>query len=307
MAQYLVKLETVSRRAPLGLRFIDMARGLLVGAGLAVSAWPLGAPGLARQAASSPVSGAYGFRALPGLRRYAEEGAPASEWCAPPPPLPPDAEDLQDIGDLRALVRTSAGATPNFALLADDPAGRFLPAALLMCLPRERLVEVPLFSGPARPAPPGAGVVRGELWDQLNDRPAAWAVVAASTGGSTSYLGVADARGMVRLFVPYAAALPPLAGDGQGSGPLDQLSWPLTVQVFYQPLQQRPVPGVSIAPAPPDLRSILEQAAARIFNGGAGEAPLATVTRQLRLGVELELRTGVEPAWLPRLLIERAV
>lgn len=270
------RLETVLRRAPLGLRFLDLARGAYVTDGLEVAAWLLveGKPG--RPALRSPLSGVYGFRALPGLRPYEVGERPASDWCA------------------------SAEAPPNFAVYVEDRLGRFLPQVLSLCLPRENIVEVPLFSAPARAPLPGMAVVRGELWDRAGQRPASWAMVTATVAGEASYVAVADARGMFALFVPYAAALPPLQGSPpHGSGGVDQLTWPVVVQVFYQPAQQQVVAGST----PPHIRSILEQSRAEVYNTPGVHG--LSITRTLRFGQDLVVATeGLAPPHRSRLLVE---
>ncbi len=132
-------LESIVRRAPLGLRFQDLARGLDVTEGLAVSAWPIGSlpPGVTAE--RSPLSGIYGFRALSGLRDYAIGLRPASDWCVP-----------------------AEAGVPNFVVQVEDRRQRFLPQAMRLCLPRERVVTVPLFSaGACAAAGHGCGLRAG--------------------------------------------------------------------------------------------------------------------------------------------------
>lgn len=276
------RLESVVRRAPLGLRFIDLARGVHVTDGLTVRAWPVGGerPGLL--AVRSPLSGVYGYRSLPGLRPFEVSERPASDWCPGDGSPPPD-------------------GSPNFVVSVDDGLGRFLPQVLALCLPRERLVEVPLFSAPARPALPGLAAVQGELWNRLADRPAGWAMVTATVDDAT-YVGIADARGMFTLFIPYASALPPLIGSPpHGSSGLDQLTWPVAVQVFFQPSHLEPVAGLSL----PDMRSILQQARAQVYDTATTHA--ASVVRLLHFGQDLVVATqGLVPPVQSRLLVDPA-
>jgi len=298
-----MELEKLTRRAPLGMRFLDLARGLPVSDGLGVAAWPLGGPRLLRWAAASPLSGVYGFRALPGLRPYEEGQAPAANWCPDPAEGgTPSADELHKLNQLQALVTANAnGTTANFAVTVEDRLGRFLPQTLLMCLPKEHLVEVPLFSAPARPVLPGAGLVRGELWDRPAGAPARWALVTASPSANTTYVTVADGRGMFALFMPYASALPALK-NGQGSGTLDQLTWPLSIQVLYQPSKQRRLADIDDPDAPPDIRSILEQAAAKLRDDSATDGPKPKISRPIRFGADLIVKTGGQA----RLLVEPA-
>jgi hypothetical protein len=289
MAQVVVP-ERVIRRAPLGLRFLDLARGTPVTHALSVTARPVGATRPVVLAERSPLSGIFGFRALPGLRAYEVGERPATDWCGSPPDVGPTPLDaLAEPDTLRELVGAGAPVSPvNFAVRVVDRLGRFLGLSLALCLPRERLLEAPLFSAPSRPVLPGQGVVRGQIVRRAGGGPASWAFVTAGTEDGT-YAAVADARGMFVLFVPYASALPPLLGSPpHGTGPIDQLTWPLIVQVFYEPAVQRPVPGLG-AEDPPDIRSIFEQRLAIVFDTVVASGP--SVVRPIRLGEELVVAT----------------
>ncbi len=76
-----VSLEKVIKRAPLGLRCMDIVRDMPVTTGLIVEARPRTATTPPIVALRSPVSGIYGFRSLPGLRDYELGLRPASDWC----------------------------------------------------------------------------------------------------------------------------------------------------------------------------------------------------------------------------------
>lgn len=252
-----VSLEKVVRRAPLGLRFKDIARDVAVTAGLRVQAQPRNTTLPPQTALRSPVSGIYGFRALPGLRAYEWGLRPASDWC-PGNGTPEEA---------------------NFVITVEDQQGRFLPQVLLICLPKTQLVEVPLYSGPARTPPGGYAVIRGEVWHNAAAVPAAWAVVTATPGG---YATVTDARGLFALFIP-----PPLLADAPAFGtvPVTELQWPLTFRVLYAPDTQVTV----LADYPPSTTSIVSQAAATVFDTLTVSG--ASLTRNLSYGQELILTT----------------
>lgn len=253
-----VSLETVERRAPLGVRFKDITRDTDVTSGLLVQARLHNTIAPPQTAVRSPLSGIYGFHRLPGLRAYEWGERPASDWCA-------------DDG---------TPEEPNFVVTVEDSARRFLPQLLLLCLPKAELLEVPLYSAPARTPPGGYAVVRGELWHNAAGAPAAWAVVTASPG---DYATIADERGLFALFLP----VPPLSSaPAFGTTPLDELAWPLTFQVLYAPAAQEQV----LAGHPPSSASIVGQAAATIF-----DTPTASgqdVTRSLPFGRELTLATA---------------
>ncbi|MAS32895.1 MAG: hypothetical protein CL610_02735 [Anaerolineaceae bacterium] len=253
-----VSLEKIIKRAPLGLRFKDLARGdVNVVDSLDVRArqrTPLPQEMIAQR---SPVSGIYGFRSLPGLRDYEWGLQPASNWC-------------------------TNGDTPedaNFVITVRDNGGRFLPQVLLLCLPKEAVFEVELVSGPTREPLAGYAVVRGEVWDRAANAPASWAVIIASPG---DYATVADVRGLFALYLPF----PTLdTAPDFGDVPVTDLVWPLTFQVLYEPSVQSEV----LADWPPHTASIAAQAAASVFDttttGGAG------VVRSLQYGQPLILAT----------------
>jgi hypothetical protein len=184
----------------------------------------------------------------------------------------------------------------NFAIAVNDRLGRFLPVVMQICVPKNRLVEVPLFSAPARAVPGGLAAIRGEVWSQSANRPASWALVTASPDGTT-YVGMADARGIFTLVIPFAGALPPLVGSPpSGATEIGELTWPLTIQVYYQPTAQRPVDDAE----PPDVRSVLEQAPAEVYDTLVLHGP--SLVRELRFGQDLVIATQLEA----RLLVDPA-
>jgi hypothetical protein len=302
--QRFVLLEKVTRRAPLGLRFLDLTREVSVTDGLVVTAWQLGTSAPQYIALRSPLSGIYGFSSLPGLKNYEVGERPASDWCPPssppgPPPLEPTPQELTSLNSLQALLSSNENTTRgNFAVYVSDQMERFLPQLLLMCLPKEYLVEVPLFSSPARLAPVGYGAVRGEVVVQetllsppsppLPPQPAGWALVTVSPDdGVTTYVAVADARGMFTLYLPYASALPPLQGSPpRGSGTIDQLTWRLTIRVFCQPSTLVFLAGIPVA----DTLSILDQAQATVYDQDNAPGPI--LYRSISFGRDVVVATG---------------
>lgn len=300
-------LETTIRRAPLGLAFLDLARATTVTGGLEVRTWQLGSRGPIKIGSRSPLSGIYGFRSLPGLRPFEIGERAASDWCPSPPDSSPPvaADDLPDMGDL-----LQDGRPPNFVVMVEDRDGRFLPMVMLMCLPKERLIEVPLFSGPARPTPAGQAVLRGQVWDRQAGAPAAWALIAAQTetdnGPAPSYAGLADEKGIFALFMPYAnPPAPPVGSPPHGTVDIDELTWTVIIEVYYEPNRLQPLarPEGVRGPLPPDIRSILYQQPALVFDqpGTSG----ATLARALRFGQELIVSTqDLLPPQQSRLLVD---
>jgi hypothetical protein len=201
--------------------------------------------------------------------------------------VPPD--DWASSGALYGWASADGSpATANFIVTVEDLQGRFLPEMLLLCLPREKLLEVPLFSSPARPPLAGFGVIRGQLVRHDGAQagnPAGWARVTAILGDRT-YEAVADARGMFVLFVPYAR-FPVLQNGGfpHGSEPIDRLVWDVTILVLYQPSKHIFVPGV----VQPEIRSIIEQGRANVYQ--QADQPLPEMKTQLPFGRDLLVTT----------------
>lgn len=297
--QRFFQLEKVIRRAPLGMRFVDIIRDVTVSDALLVYAWQKGTNGLKQTALVSPISGVHGFRSLPGLASYEVGLRPASDWC--PAPGAGDVtspDDWASSGALTSWVNAAEGAAKaNFIVTIQDLQGRFLPELLFLCLPRETVLEVPLFSSPARAPLAGFGVIRGQL--VRNDgpqagQPAGWARITAILGDHV-YESIADARGMFVIFVPYAR-FPALQNGGAGAGGeyVALLTWDVIIQVSYQPSQLIfiPDPGIPNTPlliSPPDMRSIIEQKRAKVYpQAGQVADELST---QLPFGRDLVITT----------------
>ncbi len=264
------EMERIVRRAPLGLRCIDLAHNVPVGAGLVVQARHVSGSGGVFTAYRSPVSGIFGYNTLPGLADYEWDRSPASAYASPSDPLAPQ----------------------NYLITIEDAAGRYLPQAIRLTLPQERVIPVLLFSSPARPVSSAFGVIRATLWDAVNQRPAAWALLTA-TIDSTDYQAVADARGEVALWVLYPSIQHAPNAD---TTPMTDLAWPVTISVQYQPSAQEPLP-VLPPTAPPEHKSILAQTQGTLEG-------LPTLSRNLIYRKEVILKTAsdtrsrqhVEPA-----------
>ena len=109
-----------------------------------------------------------------------------------------------------------------------------------------------------------------------------------------------DLRAMTRIVLrPYASALPPLQGSPpRGSATFDQLQWPVTIRVNFQPGHQRFLPGLNV----PDTRSFSEQAAATVYDvfdpqNNAQSVKGSSLVRQIGFGlVDLKLHRAYDPA-----------
>ena len=107
-----------------------------------------------------------------------------------------------------------------------------------------------------------------------------------------TYLTLADQLGRYVVYLPYPEALPPLGASPPGGGPPGQPTWPLTVSVRYQPTGQNRLADAAAAD-PPELGSLLGQAAAAISAGGVQQPSLAAT---LTLGTRLLLMLQVVPS-----------
>src|SRR5207245_5012420 len=101
----------------------------------------------------------------------------------------------------------------NYTVVVEDLEGRYLPERFPASLPFRGLFQltcdwsmpfsaepladpaVPIFSAPARRAPPALGVVRAELFNAGAGIPAAWALVEVTAAGSAPARGLSDEKG----------------------------------------------------------------------------------------------------------------
>jgi hypothetical protein len=300
------QLETLARTAPLGLRCVDIATRAQVSSGLSVTALPWDRP--ARPSAAGLTrSGVYALRGLPGLREY-------------------------EFGD-DAAFETSPPASPaglEFAVFVEDAAGRYLPYAMRLTLPRRRLMTTFLFPAPAAARAPGLTAIRGGLRDATrpladgSPGPARFARVEAeyeATSPPTVYVALADWRGEFALLLPEPNPLKPPAGvsvtspNTSGRQTISQLRWPLTLRFFYEPqgqqfintdergrvelltghtlgLTDRP-PGSAATRCLPVLPSLLNQSAAGVYAAaGAPGPPAAALEAEIEFGKDLVARTS---------------
>lgn len=252
-------------RAPLGFRLWDLAKEQFVTDGMRLMARPADSPELPAAVAVLAGRDRYVFPALPG---------------APVPAGPEEA------------VRKRTFAVGIYDLL-----GRFLPVALRVDLPYgttglypERkttsdtpgrdgndkdLPRFPLFSAPTRLSLPGMAVFRGEVWDGVNGRPAAHAVVRIKLGRvarhldedhdeAGAYYSLTDVNGRLCLMFP----LPPVINGKEQD--LEATVW---IRYQRQPLPTLTKTALSlVAPQDlPELGAITQQPPALMQ--AAGEAP----------------------------------
>ncbi len=244
-----VMLEQIRTFTPLGIRFWDSAREVQITDGLSVSIRP------ESNAVRNPVtafrtgSGIYAFQGLPGLRRL---------------------ENDENFVESPAIEST-------FVVVVVDNRQRYLPAVFRVDLPLPyrglyrpggeltspledaAATHFYLFSAPTRTPSPGMAVIRVQLYDQANDRPAAFALVEASHGAAT-WFGLAAENGSTVVIFPY----PTFAKTLDGESPLTlagEQQWPLTVRIHYQP----DILDFPTDQPAPELHTIRRQGQAQLF------------------------------------------
>jgi hypothetical protein len=272
MSERIIHLEKIIRRAPLALRFRDLLLDKPIGEGLEVQAWrveqdAIPSTALPATAQRSLQSGIYGFNHLDGLLDYEMDRRPLTDYCA----------DEQ--------------APFNFIVTVRDRLGRYQPAVLDYCLPKARVVEVTLFPTVNRLMPDTFGVIRAQLWDREQQRPAMDALLAVTIAGGR-YMGRADERGMVAVFV----ALPPLPkSQAEANGTPKAITWPVQARAFYRPAAAAEVIQIPGEPTPRRLYgSILQQNApppALLLQSNAPEVEVSELALTLQFRVDLTVKT----------------
>jgi len=270
-------LERLAIITPLGIRFWDAALDRPVEDGLLVTAWPPTKPGALTQA-SLTMSGVYAFHGLPGLRSF-EYPAVDGPQLSPP-------------------------SAQRFVVAVEDRLGRFVPVVFQVDLPYLGIFPTEsggspggrppgffLFASAGRPVTSGLAVVRAQLVDAAG-LPAAHAVLEVDDSTGQRWFGLADARGVVALLLPYPAF--PFESDGSSprspSEAREPPHWGLTVRARYRPASQQVPPGARR----PDLASLFAQPLANIL-AAFDLGPTSSLPANLIFGRELVLRTGSGP------------
>lgn len=257
----LVVLDSVTRVAPLGVRFWDVVLARPPQHQLAVTAYSPSTPRQRTPAAINP-SGIYIVQNVPALRVVESGRGDADYW---------------------------AGVTQSpFVLEVIDPQQRFLSFTFTARLPERGLftwtcgpaapppepgLAVPLYSTPSRTFPAELALVRAELFDPQANTPAAWAVLEVSLGGQLLGRGIADSDGRVALAFDYPEPIDYLPDSPMDSGrPLTEQQWTVQLTARYAPPASAPS-----APGLPDLCATLEQTPGSLWqrwNPPAGNTPL---------------------------------
>jgi hypothetical protein len=270
----------------LGIQFWDQTVDQPVTDGLKVTAQLPGA-GYPPVVAFRTYSGFYAFQGLPCLSEVEYPATEGQSQSGPPNALP-------------------------FVITVADSLNRFLPMLFSVDLPlpypglflSNDTVSPPgsgarayLFSAPTRAAGQGIGVVRVDLWDHEEDKPAAFATLQVTIDGSV-WTGIADEEGRAQIQFPSPLVQRLSLGSppGIGQGPPSGMSWPIQVQARYQPEKLVfPLQSSEDVAWPwsitPSLKSVLDaQQPAAIWQQEAGP-PVPVWTGNLFYGQELVLRT----------------
>jgi len=280
-----IPLERVSVFTVLGIQFWDqtldrpVTDGITATAQLQDSSYPV-------VTAFRTASGAYAFQGLPGLHDV-EYPISGSAQTSPPKNL-------------------------TFVITVADSQQRFLPALFAVDLPLSysglflsnrtgspaaENARAYLFTAPTRAAAPGVSVLRADVRDRDNDKPAAHAALQLSIDGQ-SWIGIADDQGRVQLQFPSPLLQSLNLGSPPGSrqGAPSSMTWPISVKVLYEPSRLRfPLAGLPDVQWPwsitPSLKSILDaQQPALVWQDESGP-PGTEWIGAISYGAPLVLRT----------------
>jgi hypothetical protein len=272
-------LERFSLATPLGIRFWDPVQDVPITDHLGVVAHRDGGSGRLVSAVQAR-SGVFVFHGLEGL---------------PNPVLPEESGPAADAVE--------------FLVDVTDALGRFHPMRFRVPVPHRGLWQPVLGGSPARAAggafllstasrlaPAGTARVRADLWDAVNDRGAAFALVEVQVEGAVWY-GMADREGRVAVLFPYPR--PPLAAavSPPPPQPITEAVWELEISVYYDPEL-----GTETAPdEPPEDTAVRGQPLAGIDPNPPTLPPVdesslpTTIAATLAFGVDLILRSGDAP------------
>lgn len=227
-------------------------------------------------------------------------GLPALRAAETPHPLPGERVEADDL---------PSAETVDVDVLVVDRGGRFLPTALLLAAPLDRVAtaadvlsaaptlvlslpdDIPMFlmSSPIRSFARTTAVVRADLRHHGTGEAAAHAVLVVETPVGRT-VGVADGDGNVVVAFPcpdFATSVAPgsIPAGSHGIPTLEQ-QWPVTVSVRWQPTALTFPAGVDV----PYVHTVFGQAAAAVFDDDAGPSR-PSIAATLTYGAELALAT----------------
>lgn len=281
--------ERVTRHAPIGLRFRDIATGTLVRGDLNVTIAPKRNP-LRSVTCAVNGKGVWYANRFPGISDTpAPSGSPpdADFWAQPGIACRVSVSDaagrflpleVEMDFPVRGLVNWPGWATLPQGLLAPliDDDGSSPPAPVTS---RDAL---PLFSAAARPAPAPLAEIRCQMAFADTGEPAAWALLTAMHGGRVRGLGQADAKGRVALFFPYPER--PRASLATSPPAITDFRWSIALAAYSSRLSPT---------TPPDFAALMGQlnGAPRDLFASTESPPELLPSQLLSFGRPLTVRT----------------
>ena len=267
-------LENLSRVAPFGLRFWDQVSGSIIIDGLIVNAYPADNPDHRTKAFTNRL-GIYIFRNLPGLHEF-EFGTGNKEFW----------DDFSIKRPFVIEVNDSENRFLPFNFSVELPVkGLFNLESLLLGSPPNGGNFIPLFSTPSRAIPGALAVVRAELWDITEGKPAAWSVLEIWADGLSPIKGLADEKGRVAIIFPYPEPASDTSGSPPGAiKPLHEENWKINLQLYYSSKNA----DLRI----PDLYKIMQKNPATILSVLSPPTPLKEVI--LEYGKELIIKSQLK-------------
>lgn len=276
-------LDVVTRTAPLGVRFWDLATHRPVTDGLVVTARPQGRPG-AGVTLKPNASGVHVLHGGPVPGEVVRGDGSDAFWAAvAPKPFALEARDLKG----RFLPLTLSAPVPHKGFLTAAVASPPGDAhdLLAACAPP---AYVPLFSTPARGAVAGQGLIRANLKRRADEAPASGALVVVEAAGEAVGFGLADPRGDLAIVFPFPelprrmGAPSPLTAP---TGVLPVFSLTVALRVFHDV-------GASPLPATPDFAAIASQPEAALLGRKTPRAVLGPILLELGDALRVESLGG---------------
>lgn len=274
-------IEKTATYTPLGIRFWDPVLDNHIRDALTVTARPESSPRPVRTAYRTQ-SGVYAFNGLPNMRDI-ENGFIGVDSASSPPVSYGFVIEVTD-GQQRYV-------DVGFKVTLPLPYKGLFLSDLSSSPPGSSLKGFHLYSAPNRTPPAMITAVRGEVFDNSADQPAAQAVVRVTTEDEFSWFGLADTQGRFAALMPYPTLI-----DGIGGSPsainrkhLYEQTWNLTIEVLYEPTQLQQLPNSIMK----DYHSILNQRQADIWpiSPDDGGQPAVNQIVQLNFGKDVILKT----------------
>lgn len=240
-------LEPITFPAPFGIIFWDVAAGTPVAEGLLATVALPGQPETARELIVNR-SAVWVAPSLPGLSAH---DLATGDWDLLRRTYRVEVRDRSD----RFLPLAFNAELPSRGLYQwpgwnASPPFPLAPIGLEDSPPRVSPNRIPLFSSPARPAPPAVAQVRCQVAEATTQSAAAWALMSIALGGVTRGMGLADEEGRAAIFFAYPERPRPSLATSPPA--ITDFRWELEVRPFWDP-PGGPIPDI------PDLADLVAQ------------------------------------------------